>query len=142
MKFYLASRFEHQPFLCQVRTLLKKMGHEVTSRWLDVPADFIKCEATLKQAGEYADNDLRDIDAANIVLFDLTCPTEGMRGGCHVEFGYSLLMSMLVKDGIVVSEDEEFEVWVVGKKPTLFHHHADVRYFEDWTDAWEAINEL
>ena len=83
MKFYIATAFNQQSYGRGVRAALQRMGHQVTSRWLDVEASQDPGDPTPE-----AVMDLDDIDAADAVI---CFPTPAMRGG-WVEVGYALGM--------------------------------------------------
>lgn len=102
MKIYLASRYSRNPEMREVRDSLVSLGHEVTSRWIDL---HIETGSKLEQsftpdslAGErefcstYAKADLDDIINSDCVV---SFTGAGGKGGRHVEFGFGLALKKI-----------------------------------------------
>jgi hypothetical protein len=134
MKIYLASRYSRNAEMRNYRDELVAMGHEVTSRWIDLHAgsvSFVSAEAlaiqdksftpeqlsaTPELCSAYAVADWADLDRADTVV-SFTCGSGG-KGGRHVEFGIALASAK--------------RVIVVGPREHVFHTLPEVEYFKDW----------
>lgn len=98
------------------------MGHEVTSRWLDVSPGFEINATVMNEAPDrgrrYAERDMEDIQAADMVISF----TDGelARGGRHAEFGMAVAW--------------EKTLVLVGPREQLFHTLGEVRVFATWED--------
>lgn len=128
MHVYLASRFENRARLRECRVVLEGYRHVVTSRWLDVACRPTPAEDSPEwadHAAEWSQYDLEDIDASDLLICDLDCELEGMRGGVHVEVGYALALGK--------------QVWVIGRRPNVFYFHPGVKFLPNWTAVWRAI---
>lgn len=104
MKIYIAARFESQAEMRVWREKIQALGHEVTSRWLDVKEPYPPAETC-------AVVDLVDVRRADLVV--CFSPRSGFysgRGGRHVEFGYALAMGLPV---LLVGEPENVFHWLV-----------------------------
>jgi hypothetical protein len=117
MKYYLAAWFNRQAEMRAVRDQLRTMGHEVTSRWLDV--DEARATPRLfhdndsEKYAVYARRDLEDVRAADtLVCFSGPEPSIGR----HIEFGYALA--------------QYEDVYVVGERETIFHILPDVIHYK------------
>lgn len=92
MKIYLAANWSLKDEMRQARSFLHQAGHQVTSRWLDFPAQQSLNAPDLADDPEigvaYASKDLEDIDAAECVL--VFTEVASTTGGLHVELGYAL----------------------------------------------------
>lgn len=117
MRIYLASRFSNQEKMRAKRILLEKIDHKVTSRWIDINPEWDSEENRPKFAQKAACNDLKDISNSELVIFDLE-EGAGRNGGVHVELGFAIANSK--------------SCWVIGMKPTIFHWHPYVTYFDNW----------
>lgn len=134
MKIYLCGRYSRRDQLRSVREELLRLGHTVTSRWLDT-----NWEATERQdrvyssaappeyREQYAALDLEDVAAADCLIAFTEEPRSGGRGGRHVEFGAALALGK--------------RLVVVGHRENLFHHHSRVEFFASQWDAVRAIGE-
>jgi nucleoside 2-deoxyribosyltransferase len=132
MKFYLAARYSRRKELCERRDLLRTLGHEVTSRWLDgdYPADPSgrSLVAPDEVRARVAAEDMADVLAADLfVAFTEEGRTDG-RGGRHVELGIALAAKK--------------RVIVVGPAENVFCCHPRVERFDTWPeflDRWSPI---
>lgn len=123
MKYYLASRFGRQAEMIAVAQRLRAIGHDVTSRWLDVdrasqptdPDD--RSKALAKQA---------DMNETDLLLADIVVSfTDGLtgltglvgKGGRHVEFGFAL-----ARNKVVI---------IIGPRENVFHYHPRVILLTD-----------
>lgn len=135
MKFYLAGSFDDQQILRDVRSQLVVKGHHVTSRWLDVPENRFYTE---EQRAMFAQNDLDDIDAADVFVYYHGKPsTSGGRmlelgyalaGGEKVEGLFGLWMKSLVNPPVVIGLPEPPDGSVFYRLPQLRKYPL----FEDW----------
>ena len=119
MKIYLAARWGRRSELRGYRDELEKMGHTVTSRWLD---DHDTGDAD--NAAFVATQDLDDIIDANALIFFGEDPLLGLgkRGGRHVEFGFAFACA------------PPKTVFLVGPRENVFHYLPSVLWFEQWTN--------
>lgn len=105
MKIYLASNYSTHP------AMREHAGHEVTSEWISGT-----------HGGDdrvsYAQIDLRDLDAAEAIIFFAEAP-EGSRtrGG---KFGYALAKGK--------------RIFLVGKPVNVFHHLPEIIQRIDFQD--------
>lgn len=131
MKIYLAARYSRHQELYAYASQLKKLGYEITSRWI-YGNHQISDEALL--SGD--DNDLRerfaiedyeDLKAADLVISFTEEPRSGhSRGGRHVEFG----MALVLDKGLVV----------IGHRENIFHCMPGVQFFPDWDTFYSCIS--
>lgn len=102
MKIYLAANYSAHPQMREVAKTLAEHGHEVTSEW-------ITGTHSGHDHAHYAQIDLRDVDAADaMIFFSAAPPGSRTRGGKHVEFGYALAKGK--------------RIFVVGEHANVFHH--------------------
>lgn len=130
MKIYLAGRYGRREQLKSVRDELTRLGHEVTSRWLDTewaPTDGSSSTAPPEYREKYCLIDLEDVLASECVISFTEEPDSGngKRGGRHVEFGVALQAGK--------------RLVVVGWKENIFHHHPRVEFFKSQWDMVRAI---
>jgi nucleoside 2-deoxyribosyltransferase len=104
MKIYLAARFDRHPEMREIRDRLAKMGHRVTSTWIDI------AQPKSPEEGEVAArSDLYDVRAADAIVAFTDVPSS--TGGTHVEFGIGLAA--------------EKGMFVVGPRENIFHALAE-----------------
>lgn len=130
MKVYLAARYSTKDQIAKYAEELRALGIEVTSTWLEEPHSPTSQlnELEGEQHTFYALNDLRDVDAADALVFFSVPPTQPMvRGGRHVEFGYAL--------------GKRLPIVVVGPKENIFHYLPSVRHVDTWGDAVNLLTE-
>ena len=104
------------------REILQSYGVEVTSRWLDEPAN-------ASAIGDYnaATIDLEDVKKADTLIFFAENPLVGVpRGGRHVEFGYALALMQSGEWGTIE------RILVIGEKENVFHNLEEVQHFESF----------
>lgn len=111
MKIYLAARYSRRDQLRSVADELRRLGHTITSRWLETewvnrPSD--SCAAPPEYRETYATVDMEDVRAADCVISFTEAPGDGSRGGRHVEFGLAVAWGK--------------RLIVVGHRENLFHH--------------------
>lgn len=126
MKIYLAARYSRNAEMAMKAAALEGLGHEVTARWIrgnhqiaDEQLNDGETEATL--GARYAQEDLQDIDAAEIAVFFTEQPrTTSSRGGRHVEFGAALMMGK--------------RCIIVGPRENVFHCLPGIEVCATWDE--------
>lgn len=132
MKIYLAARYSRIEELRNLREELQRMGHEVTSRWLDTDWERTSNGSSVAPP-EYREKhcliDLEDVRAADCCISFTEEPNSphGKKGGRHVEFGVAL------QDGK--------RLIVVGFRENIFHHHPKVEFFNSQWDMLRALGQ-
>jgi hypothetical protein len=129
MKFYLAARYSKHPEMQGVRDVLREMGHEVTSRWVDLHTDVTGDHSqsfTRKILNTQPEicapiglHDLEDIRAADAIIFFSEDGAPGMKGGRFVEWGYAYALGK--------------RMILVGSRENVFHTLPEVEIFETWS---------
>lgn len=128
MKVYLAARYSRREQLKELAAELERMGHTVTSRWLEtewVNRPDQSSAAPPEYRQKYAAIDLEDVRAADVVISFTESPGDGSRGGRHVEFGYALALGK--------------RMIVVGHRENLFHEHPTVEFFGSTWDMLRGV---
>lgn len=128
MKIYLAARYSRRDQLKELAKELERMGHTVTSRWLQtewVNRPDQSSAAPPEYRQQYALIDLEDVDDADVVVNFTEAPGDGSRGGRHVEYGYALAKGK--------------RLIVVGHKENLFHEHPAVQFY---ASQWDMLREV
>lgn len=91
LNIYLAGRYGRRLEIKGYADQLRAAGHTVTSRWLDSEHAAFDAAPTWEQMLDWAENDLSDINDADVfVAFTESPDSPFARGGRHVEFGYAL----------------------------------------------------
>lgn len=131
MRIYLASRYSRYSEMQSIRTDVLRIGHEVTSRWINgdhqIPDSGLADQAKEEERTRYALEDLADLTAAELVISFTEEPrTTQSRGGRHVELGIALGMGKMCV--------------VVGPRENVFHCLPQVRRFATWTEALLSLN--
>ena len=119
MKVYLAAQYARRDELKDHAIVLRGMGVEVTSRWLEEknPLHTNMGDDTVEFYIETANIDIEDIERADAVVFFSEDPTVGIkRGGRHVEFGYA--------------HAKQKPIYVIGPKENVFHYRDRVYHYE------------
>jgi hypothetical protein len=145
VRIYLAARYPRREELCGYRSELEARGHQVTSRWLDGPAQVLPDGTALGAQREsrfeaddpreaatralFARRDLADIDAAELLIAftedpALPSPPGAARGGRHADLGYATGRGM--------------PVIVCGPRENLFCHLPQVTWFPGWAEFLAA----
>ncbi len=123
MKIYLASRYSRIAEMRTYRAQLERVGHVVTSRWVDDQHEAENRETHSVQLAGFAQEDRDDVAAADCVISFTEEPHSGhSRGGRHVEYGMALAWNK--------------RVVVVGHRENVFHSLPEVEFFETWRDAY------
>ena len=123
MIIYLAARYSRHVELQSVRADLEKLGHTVTSRWIngDHQISDVGLSAQAKEGERirFAMEDYHDLCAASaIVAFTESPRATNSRGGRHVELGIALGRGM--------------KVIVVGPRENVFCCLPCVEWFENY----------
>lgn len=133
MKIYLAARYSAHPQMREVRDDLAKLGHEVTSRWIDMHdgkhATSFAVETLNEDPASCAKlgiHDVEDVQAADTVI-SFTAGSAGSKGGRHVEFGLALGLSK--------------RLLVVGPREHIFHTLPQVEHHDTWVAALSSLRE-
>lgn len=130
MKIYLASRYIRREEMVGYAAELRKLGHEITSRWINgshqIPHG-IGHGVDIQFARQFAQEDWFDLQEA-VCCCCFTEAETGIasgRGGRHVELGMALAWGK--------------HVIVVGFRENVFCYLPEVVYFEHWSDAREWL---
>ena len=122
--YYLAARYSQHPEMQGVRDVLEALGHNVTSRWIDLhngeqPNSAMQDELNSDPEGlsKYGIADIEDIDAADVVVSFTT--SGGGKGGRHVEFGYALAKGK--------------RMILIGPREHIFHTLPEVEHYPNWS---------
>lgn len=118
MKIYLAARVGRQAELKSYRDTLERIGHKVTSTWLDEDLT-VEQDRTAEARLEVCLRDLIDLGNADCLISFTEDPNTslGKRGGRHVEFGIALQAGK--------------KLIVVGYRENVFHFHPKVEFYVD-----------
>lgn len=132
MKIYLAARYSRHPEMRGVRDVLTAMGHEITSRWIDMhggkyPASFTAetLNSDPTYCGLLGQHDVEDVTAADTVI---SFTGEGGKGGRHVEFGIAVGLGK--------------RLIIVGQREHIFHTLPEVEHFPSWRSLVIALASL
>lgn len=119
MKIYLAAKFERRLFIRKRADQLWKLGHQITSTWLN---ETTKPESMTKEIffRKLAIKDLCEIMAADLIILDTA--EQSTRGGKENEFGFAL------------GQFQNKLVYIVGRKRSVFHELADM-VFKNWKEC-------
>jgi hypothetical protein len=124
MRIYLAARYSRRRELCGYADQLRRLGHEVTSRWLDghhelLDREGLSTEAEAADRARFAAEDWADVMRADWCISFTEVPRSGNgRGGRHVEFGAALAAGK--------------RAVIVGPRENVFHCLPAVRWYPDW----------
>lgn len=116
------------------RAALEKIGHSVTSRWIDESTvdDGIAAAKNNATNCYHALNDIADIrDADCLILFTEPTPSPRSRGGRHTEYGIFI--------GLMLAEQFDRRLFVVGPTENIFHALPQAEHFHFWI---ECLTEL
>lgn len=125
MKIYLAARYSRIEEMNKVKTDLEKMGHTITSRWINgnhqIKDDELNSEAKRLKKLIFATEDLEDLESAECCIsFTEEARSTNSRGGRHVEFGLALAMRQ--------------RCIVVGPIENVFHLLPVVEHYHNYQD--------
>lgn len=136
--FYLAARYSRRLELVEYAEQLRKLGHQVTARWLEGQhqADTLEVDHggevhhVPEVARRFAEEDVADVIFADTVIaFSEPPRSSASRGGRHVEFGLALGW---VLAGYKTLDGHRRRVVVVGERENVFHCIPEVDVFADW----------
>ena len=128
MKIYVAAQYSWRDQVKAYAKQLEDAGFEITSTWLrERKGSGIELtELSNRFLREHAANDLRDIEAADMVVFFSVGPTElTKRGGRHVEFGLAYAMGK--------------KIVVCGPKENIFHYLDEIVQFNTFDDLLRVL---
>ena len=134
MRVYLAARYSRLAELQGYADELRDIGYVVDARWLlgdhqtHEGADEVESALSMPiEARTFAEYDFEDVyDSDMLIAFSEEPRTGGAsRGGRHVELGLALALNI--------------EVVVVGPRENVFHTLRQVKHFESWGEALNAI---
>jgi hypothetical protein len=133
MLIYLASRYSRYQEMQAVRADLEKLGHVITSRWINgghqISDDGLSAQAKEEERKRFATEDLYDLMQAECVVSFTEPPrSTNSRGGRHVEFGIALGRGM--------------RVVVVGPRENVFHCLPAVDYYESYESCIDAFRRV
>lgn len=115
--FYLAARFSKRFEMQSHRADLKKIGHDVSSRWIDT--------APGKEDAACAVDDLDDIDIADGLIWFTEKPRTPTRGGRMFEAGYALASNK--------------NVIICGPMENVFCHLENIPVCADWASVLDLV---
>lgn len=123
MRYYIASRFSRRHYLRHIREEIHKLGHEVSSTWLDEELDYDSL--TGEQKEKVALRDEQEIKDSGVLLLDAMEPLhEGSGGGREDEYGFARGRGMCTVR--------------IGPAHNPFHNAANY-CFRDWTHFLEYL---
>jgi nucleoside 2-deoxyribosyltransferase len=120
--FYFAARFTRRFELQGYRADLSRIGHAVTSRWID-DADGADEK---DNAAVCALRDVQDLELSDGIISFLEAPRTPTRGGRHVEFG------------MAAAEGKRL-IAIGAERENVFYHLPEVELFRDWQQALAAL---
>lgn len=131
MKVYIAARFSRRPQAYALAQALIAAGHEISCAWVMRHETHIMPPGLSQQAEDaerrrFAEEDIRDMDAADWCISLMDEPRGNGRGGRHVEFGY-----MLAKNA---------RLTIIGPRETVFHHLYHVGHFDTVEEFLGSLN--
>ena len=143
MRFYLATRYEDRARLYPLATTLTKLGHVVTSKWLNEDKEteeavyrVISGEGSIEDLHttvDVAEGDLSDIRACDVFIVLSHKSKPSPRGGMWREMGYAYAM---VERGVID------EIWLVGDKVSHFDHVMAERWFRNCKEVEKYVRQL
>lgn len=99
MRIYLAARYSRNEEMRKYRDDLAKLGHEVTSRWIDQHGglELTSCsperlENRPADCARFAEVDILDLEMAGLLIVFTEIGPSDSKGGKHVEFGIALAL--------------------------------------------------
>jgi nucleoside 2-deoxyribosyltransferase len=128
VKIYVAAQYSWRDQVKAYAKQLEDAGFEITSTWLQERkgSGTELTELSNRFLREHAANDLRDIEAADMVVFFSVGPTElTKRGGRHVEFGLAYAMGK--------------KIVVCGPKENIFHYLDEIVQFNTFDDMLRVL---
>lgn len=121
MKIYLASRWKQRLALHPIREEITRLGHVVTSGWLDEINDPPEWAAL---------RDLHDVDRADLLILwhELALPIQSLYGGMFVEVGFAL--------------GKHKDIWIVEQtEPVcIFTKLQEIKHFRTWEAVYVELS--
>lgn len=119
MKIYLASGFRRRYTLRKAASELTGKGHEIVSSWIWLNTRPQRTETEFDQfALEIAQQNLRELVAADVIIVDSWGIAPENHGGVHTELGFAL-----GADKVLL---------LVGPRGNTFHWLPQIAQFQDW----------
>ena len=134
MKIYLAAPYSQKDEIKAYAEELRAGGVIVTSSWLEEPhkPTTQMNDLTHEQHQQYAIADVKDVVAAQILVFFTDKTKSIIRAGRHVEFGMFIGMRAVTKKGL--------PIFVVGDEyENIFHHLPQVNHFKKWEEVRDLL---
>jgi nucleoside 2-deoxyribosyltransferase len=131
MKIYLAAQYSWRDQMKDHAKQLTEAGFVVTSSWLRErsPLNVDLNEESDRFLRGHAENDLRDITEADIIIsFTVSPVTLTKRGGRHVEFGIGLAQGK--------------QMIVCGPKENIFHYLPEIKQFNTFEATLKYLTSL
>lgn len=135
LKVYLAAPYKMKEVIRTRAEELRGHGIGVTSSWLEEPEKPTVALADVSDTKnrQYAHQDILDVEAADILVFQTDLTKTILRAGRHVEFGIA----------IGLGRTRPYPILVVGEdKENIFHHLPQVYHFKDWPSVVEYLSVL
>lgn len=135
LKVYLAAPYKMKEIIQARADELRNHGIGVTSSWLEEPE---KPTTTLEEVSasknrQYAHQDVLDVEAADILVFQTDETKTILRAGRDVEFGIA----------VGIGRRRPMPIFVVGEGyDNIFHHLPQVYHFKDWSSVVERLGVL
>lgn len=107
MRIYTAASWAHREEVRKAKRELEEAGFFVGARWVSGHDNFILPHYV------YADEDLNDVQYADIVLVFTAMPST--TGGLHVETGFALALGKTIV--------------IIGERTNLFHYMPQVQCY-------------
>jgi nucleoside 2-deoxyribosyltransferase len=133
MRVYLAAPYYMKDVMNERAAELRAAGIIVTATWLDEPhkPTTQMHELTHEEHQKYAVQDVKDVLAADILVFQGDETKTVIRAGRTVEFG------MII--GANAARTKQVPIYVVGTgDENIFHHCPEVTHFL----CWPAVRDL
>lgn len=130
MKIYLAARYWRHGEMQEVARQLNQVGHEVTSRWIwgshQLSDAELATNGPVVHESRFAQEDLEDVHAADILVAFAEPLRQPTRGGRHVEFGVALALGK--------------RLIVVGQREHVFHSLPVVEVVATTKELFAALS--
>jgi hypothetical protein len=122
MRVYVAGRWSQKEYLKEIREKLSLMGHEVTSRWLDLE----KTEYDVSMKPQQALDDCHDVDTAQVLIAVFQPEVTGYQGTLF-EIGLAMGIGL--------------QVVVLGFIPHfVFYYLPTIRRYDSWDHFRHSVN--
>ena len=126
MKIYLCSRYSRRLEMVAVAAELRKLGHEITSRWILGEHEALDGKASPAMRQRFAEEDIEDLRAADrVICFTEVEGSPYGRGGRHWEAGAAYMLGK----GITI----------VGPPENVFYELPGQERYTDWATCFSAL---